>query len=174
MLKRLFVALLVVGLFAPQVDAANFVFNKGKGRLVELANRVTNNDPTNSAFIVVVLSVTGDQDAALTDADTMAAVEALANVAEVTNTNYGRKTVTTITVTEDDTNNRTDVDFADQTWTSVAAGDAWTDLIVCYDPDTTTGTDADLIPLCSLDLIVTPDGSNIQATFNAAGLMRAE
>jgi hypothetical protein len=66
-------------------------------------------------------------------------------------------------VTVDDTNDRTDVDIADQVWTA-ATGNAISDLLVAYDPDTTGGTDADLIPLTWHDFSITPDGSDVTAT----------
>lgn len=156
---------------------ADLVCNIAKGRVIEYYNRVKGNDPANSAFILVALNVTGDQDDAIRDADTLAAVEALANVAEVTNANYARKSLTDADLAAlpapDDTNNRYDIDLPDQTFSAVAAGDAWTDLLLCYDSDTTGGTDANIIPLCLYDFAVTPDGSDIVAQINAAGFYRA-
>lgn len=38
---------------------ANFVFNIAKGRVAELYNRVTTNDPANSALVAVVLATAG-------------------------------------------------------------------------------------------------------------------
>jgi hypothetical protein len=155
-------------------NVADFVFNQALGRTVELATRVNNNDPANSALIVVVINAGGVSDATLKDLDTLTAVLGTA-ADEVTNTNYARKTLAdgSITVTVDDTNDRTDVDFADQTWTSVAAGTAWTDFLICYDSDTTAGTDANIVPLTQHDFAVTPDGSSITAVLNAAGFFRA-
>jgi hypothetical protein len=43
--------------------------------------------------------------------------------------------------------------------------------VICYDPDTTTGTDADLIPLTKHDLTWTPDGNNF--TLSIADFFRA-
>jgi hypothetical protein len=96
---------------------------------------------------------------------------------EVTNTGYARKVLTDadlgVSPAPDDTNDRYDIDIADQTWTGVAAGDGWSKLLICYDSDTGAGTDANIIPLCAYDFVVTPDGSNITATINAAGFFRA-
>jgi hypothetical protein len=107
---------------------ADFVFNIAKGRVAELCNRVDQNDPANSALIIVVLATSGlESDATLKDFDTLAAVVAGATN-EVTNTNYARKTLTDSDIAAfaaDDTNDRVDIDFADQTWTAVAAGDGW-------------------------------------------------
>jgi hypothetical protein len=105
------------------------------------------------------------------DLATFAAIEADANTAELTsggNANYARKTISdsvgSLTVTIDNTNDRTDVDIADQTWTALGAGTAITDLVFGYDSDSTAGTDANVVPLSQHDFAVTPDGSDITAT----------
>jgi hypothetical protein len=154
---------------------ADFVFNVAKGRVAEFYNRVDSNDPANSALIIVVIDANGDTDATMRDRDTLSAL--LGGTAnEVTNTNYARKTLTDSDLSAfapDDTNDRVDLDIADQTWTGVAAGDAWTDLLVCYDNDTTGGDDTNIIPLTLHDFVVTPDGSDITAQIASAGFFRA-
>ena len=155
---------------------ADFVFNITKGRVVEYYNRAENNDPTNSALIVVVIDANGDTDATMKDRDDLAAL--LAGTAnEVTNTNYARKVLESAELAAlpapDDTNDRFDIDLPDQTWTAVAAGTVWTDILICYDPDTTAGTDSTIIPLTCHDFAVTPDGSDIVAQIAAAGFFRA-
>ena len=55
----------------------------------------------------------------------------------------------------------------------MAAGTNWTDLVICYDSDTTAGTDSNIIPLTLHDFVVTPDGSDITAQIAAAGFFRA-
>lgn len=155
---------------------ADQVLNIALGRVAELYNRVDLSDPTNAVLVIVALSVTGDQDAAIKDADTLASIEALASVAEVTNTNYARKVLSDADLTAfapDDTNNRVDLDIPDQTWSAIAAGDAWTDLLVCYDSDSTGGTDANIVPMTLHDFAVTPDGSDIVAQIATAGFFRA-
>lgn len=153
---------------------ADFIFNVSKGRFVEFATRVNANDPANSAFKVRVIN-TSATDATLRDLDTMSAIEADANTAEVNNAGYASKTLAdgTLTITLDDANDRTDVDFADQTWTGVGAGTAWTDLLVLYDNDTTGGDLTNEIPISQHDFAVTPDGSNVTAQLAAAGFARA-
>jgi hypothetical protein len=66
-------------------------------------------------------------------------------------------------VTVDDTNNRLDVDIPDQVWTSLGGTTNNTigKLLVCYDPDTTTGTDTTVVPLTAHDLNFTTDGTTI-------------
>lgn len=143
----------------------NFVYNIAKGRVAEFLERVDNNDPANSAIVVVAIN-TATGDGTLQDLDDLAAVLADGGTAEVTNTNYARKVLTDSDVTGggvDDTNDRYDADLPDQTWTAVAAGDAWTDLVICYDSDTTGGTDANIIPLTQHDFSVTPNGGDITA-----------
>lgn len=155
---------------------ADQVLNIALGRVAELYNRVDVSDPTNAVLVIVALSVTGDQDAAIKDADSLAAVEALANVAEVTNTNYARIVLDDTDLTAfapDDTNDRVDLDIPDQTFSSIAAGDAWTDLLICYDPDSTGGVDSAIIGMTLHDFVVTPDGSDIVAQIATAGFFRA-
>ncbi len=155
---------------------ADFVFNIAKGRVVELYNRVDSNDPANSALIIAVLATTGlEADATLRDLDTLAAVVSGATN-EVTNTGYARKVLTDAdlsAISVDDSNDRFDIDIPDQTWTGVAAGDGWSKILVCYDNDTTGGTDANIIPLTAHDFVVTPDGSDITAQIASAGFFRA-
>ena len=54
----------------------------------------------------------------------------------------------------DDTNNRVDVDCADISWT-VGSSQALGMLVICYDADTTGGTDANLILLVFDDAVAT-------------------
>lgn len=147
---------------------ANFIFNQAKGKFAEWAARVIANDPANSVLILEAINAGAATDATLMDYDTFAQIEADANAAEVTNSGYARKTISDsvggLTVTIDDTNDRVDVDISDQTWTAVAAGSNWTDLIFGYDSDSTSGTDANVVPLSQHDFGITPDGSDITAT----------
>jgi hypothetical protein len=156
---------------------ANQVFNIALGRIAELYNRVDTNDPTNSAIIVVVLATSGiESDATLKDKDTLSDVVS-GTTNEVTNTNYARKTLTDADLTAfapDDANDRVDLDIPDQSWTGVAAGDGWNDVAICYDGDTTAGTDANIVPMTLHDFVVTPDGSDITMQVAAAGFARAQ
>jgi len=155
---------------------ANQVFNIALGRVAELYNRVDLNDPTNAALIIVVLATTGvETDAVLKDKDTLADVVS-GTTNEVTNSGYARKVLSDadiVAFAPDDTNDRVDLVIPDQTWTAVVAGDGWNDLLVCYDSDTTGGTDANIVPLTMHDFVVTPDGSDITADVGVAGFYRA-
>lgn len=153
------------------------MFNIAKGRIVEFFNRVDTSDPTNAVLVIVALKTTGlEADATLADYDTLAAILAAAND-EATNTGYARKVLTDADITmpaPDDTNNWFALDIADQTWTSVqTTGGAWSKLLICYDSDSTAGTDTNIVPVTYHDFVVTPDGSNITAQVSANGFFRA-
>ncbi len=136
---------------------ADFVFNIAKGRVAYYASLPATND----ALIVIPIEASGvESDATLRDYDTVSALLAAANNEQST---MGRKTITSVTVTVDDTNDRVAIDTADVTWTA-ATGNAISDLLLAYDPDTTGGTDADLVPLSWHDFSITPDGSDVTAT----------
>ena len=154
---------------------ADFVFNIAKGRVVELYNRVDQNDPANAVLIVMAFD-SAATDATLIDLDTLADVETDASTAEVTNTNYARKILTDsdlVAFSPDDTNDRVDLDIPDQTWTAVVAGDSWTDLLIAYDSDSTGGTDANIVPCTWHDFAITPNGGDITAQIAATGFFRA-
>lgn len=138
---------------------ASFAFNISKGRHAYY----TSLPATNDALIVIPIEATGvEGDATIVDYTTVAAILAASTNEQTT---MGRKTITSTTVTVNNANDRVEIDTADITW-SLASGSPISDLLVAYDPDTTGGTDADLIPLSWHDFPVTPDGSNITATVN--------
>lgn len=146
----------------------DIVFNMAKGRAAELYNRVDSNDPANSAIVVVPIDAGATTDATFRDHDTLSAV--LGAATERSTNGWNRKTLTDtdlVAMAPDDTNDRMDLDLPDQVWTAVAgAGGAATDLVICYDNDTTAGTDANIIPMTLHDFAVTPDGSDITAQIN--------
>lgn len=155
---------------------ADQMHNVGLGRFAQWAINVDTNSPTNSALIMSVWfndgSSTDDQ---IKDADTVAAIEALAGVTERTANGWQRRTLvdSDVTVTIDDTNNRTDVDIPDQTYTAVTTDNS-TDIGVAYDDDTTAGTDANILPGTWHDFAVTADGSDVTAQIATAGIYRAQ
>jgi len=155
---------------------ANIMFNRGLGRMTEWAERVNANDPANSVLVVAVLATSGiEADSVLKDLDDFTALVA-GTTNYVTNTGYARKILdntSSITVTYDDTGDKVDVDFPDQTWTAVLAGDGWNDIVVGYDSDSTGGTDANILTGTLHDFVVTPDGSDITAQVATAGFFRA-
>lgn len=144
---------------------ANIVFNIAKGRVVEYYNRVKSNDPTNSAIILVPIETSGlESDATLIDKDDLAAVLSGTTNEQAT---MGRKTLTDADLaalpSPDDTNDRYDVSLPTVTWTA-ATGNAISKILVCYDSDTTAGTDSGIIPLTMFDFTATPSGLDIQVT----------
>lgn len=153
---------------------ADFVFNVALGRFAEFANRVDQNDPANAVFIVAAFNSTA-ADATIKDVDTLAAVEAVTGVAEITDASYARIVLDdsdVAAISPDDANDRMDIDLSDFVWASVT-GTAWTDLLVGYDSNSTAGTDANIIPCLWEDFPITPDGSNVTAELNSAGIFRA-
>jgi hypothetical protein len=151
---------------------ADFLFNISKGRFVEYFNRVDSNDPANSAIIVVPVDVGAATDATLRDVDTLAAVIA-AGVTERSTNNWNRKTLTDTDIgpfAPDDPNDRFPIDIPDITWTPGPTSGNVTDLVFCYDSDTTAGTDANIVPIFQYDFVIIPDGSDVVAAINASGL----
>jgi hypothetical protein len=148
------------------------VFNIARGRLAYYASLPATND----ALVVVLLKSAGlEADDTLNNHDDLAALLAAAND-EADAANYTRKTVTaSITVTVDDTNNRVDMDMPDLTWTALggATNNTLGKLLVCYDPDTTGGTDSTVVPLTYHDCVVSTDGTDVLVQFAAAGFARA-
>ena len=141
---------------------ANFTFNIALGQVVAYYRRVDENDPSTATLKILVLATAGiEADDTLNNADTVSALLS-GTTNEVTNTNYARKSLSDADLTAfspDDTNNRVDLDFPDQTFTGIAAGDGWNDVVVAYDPN--ASADTAIIPLTQHDFVVTPDGSDI-------------
>ncbi len=147
---------------------ANFVFNIAKGRVIELYNRVENNDPGNAAIILVPIETAGlEADATLIDVDTLAALIAGTTNEQIT---MGRKTLTDVDLAAlpapTDASDYYEVSLPTTTWVS-ATGNAINKIAVCYDSDTTVGTDANIIPLTMFDFAQTPSGADIQMTGGA-------
>lgn len=155
---------------------ANIPFNRALGRGTEWTERVNANDPTNAVIVWMVLATSGiESDATLRDKDSFADIVS-GTTNEVTNTNYARKVIDQaggLVITYDDTNDRVDIDQPDMTWTAVASGDGWNDLVSGYDSDSTGGTDSNILPWTLHDFVVVPDGSDITAQLAAAGFFRA-
>lgn len=153
---------------------AGFSFNVALGREVEFHNRVDGNDPANSALVLVVLSSTAlDIDATLKDYDTLAAILAVNDEAD--NVGYARIVITDAGLapyTVDDTDDSITLPLADQTTAAITAGDSWAKLLICYDSDTTAGTDANIVPVKAFDIrdqttgsYLVPSGGTITHSF---------
>lgn len=136
---------------------ANIVFTTALGRVASLAALPAAND----GLVLIPLESSGlETDAVLRDKDTFADVVSGATNEQST---VGRKALGSVTVTVDDTNDRVAISAAPVTWTA-PTGTPIGAAVICYDPDTTSGTDADLVPLAKHDLSWTPDGNNFTLT----------
>jgi len=145
---------------------ASIVFNISKGRFIQYASLPAAND----AIIIVPLESAGlEADSVLIDYDTLAALLAASNNEQTT---MGRKTAAGIVITVDDTANTASFDMTDPVW-AAATGNQTGAVLVCYDPDTTGGTDADIIPLTKHDFVITPNGGDITGQVAATGVGRA-
>ena len=154
---------------------ANYVFGTvGLGKVGQYVQNVIDNTPANSAIIWVPLSASGtaEQAEALT---TLAAVEADANFAEQTTGGWSRivhdDAGDALAYAFDAANNRNEADSADLVWASPTANT--TGLLGCYDADTTAGTDANIVPLIHLDMVVVGNGQQVTFAFNAEGWFNA-
>ncbi len=145
---------------------ADVAFNISKGKAAYYAGLPAAND----ALIAVPIETSGIvSDATMIDYDDLATL--LAGASNEQTSNMTRKTLASVTVTTDDTNNWNIIDCADITWTA-ATGNAISALVVCYDPDTTGGSDSDLIPIAKLDCVVTPAGGDITYVVASGGFYK--
>lgn len=140
---------------------ADLVFNIAKGAFVEKIRDGASN-------LGILLLKAADTDDAMRDCESVSALLST-DAQEADDASYARKTGLTGTITVDHTNNRVDADLPDQTF-SALEGDAIVDAVVFYEEDT---DDGDRIPLTLHDFAITPDGSDVELVFNAAGFARA-
>lgn len=153
---------------------ANYAFNIAKARAYTFWENVDTNSPTNSALVIVPLSASGTEVQGQ-DFDDLAAVLGDANFTELTTGSWARVvlTDTELSATEyavDDTNNRVDLAIQQTSMGSPTAGTT-TGILICYDSDTTSGTDSNIIPIVHLDFAVTADSSEV--IINAGDVLRA-
>lgn len=129
----------------------------------------------NDAIIWIPMSQSGTAEQAET-LMTFALVEADANFAEQTGAGWSRITHDEVgdglAYAFDAANNREEADSNDLVWAGPTVGNT-TGLIACYDPDTTGGTDATLVPLIHLDMVVVANGQQVTFQFNAEGWFNA-
>jgi len=151
---------------------ADFVFNLAKGKIAELAERVNVENPANSVFVLVAISTT-EEDAILRDLDSLEDVLTNPNTDEATNGGYARLDVEALTVTVDDVENKVAVSMRDQSWSDILAGLAWTDVLICYEPEAGAGDDSQIVPLVCLDFAVVPNGMDITVLFDADGFFES-
>lgn len=140
----------------------DIVFNRALGSAVQLVL-----DNPNSLGMLLLSAVEGDAD--LGNHVNLSTLLGAAGNTEVADASYGRKTALTGTVTQDDTNDRTDIDVPDQTWAALAGPDP-VKLLVFVE---ITAAETGRIPLTSHDFAVTSDGTDVTAQVNANGFYRA-
>jgi hypothetical protein len=143
---------------------ADVLANVAKGRFVEFYNRVKSNDPSTSAFVLVLLE-TAEADGTLIDYDTLSALLGGSNT-EAAFTNYARLVITDSELAAlpapNDTDNWYQVDLPDQVITDAggAANETLAKAILCYAPDS-GGADSTFIPCLILDCVVTTNGEDL-------------
>ncbi len=153
---------------------SEYTFNCVKGLVASLHDAVNDNSPVNSAIVLIPLSTQGSE-AEAQDYDTVAAV--LGGTSnEQASGNWVRKTLTDTDVVAsvlNDTNNRRDLAIPLVQWTAPppTVGNDTTGLLIAYDPDTTGGSDSDLIPISSHTFGVTATGNTV--TLNAGNYMQS-
>lgn len=139
---------------------ADFIFDAYKGTVGYYAKLPAAND----GLVLIPLQASGLAADSVLQVKTTLAQILTAGVA-TEQTTMGHKVITSTTSTVDNTNHRVDITATMPKWTA-PAGASISKLLLCYDPDTTTGTDADLIPLMAFD---TKDGSGTATTFTPDG-----
>lgn len=151
---------------------ADRIFNIAKGRFVYYTSQVG----VGNAGLVVMLLKAAETEADLVDRTDFSNLLGQAGNTEADFTNYARKILGAASVAVDNTNDRADTDFTDQTWTTAggASNNSIVRAVVGFDPDTTGGTDGDIIPLSLHDFVVTTDGSDLTLQVNTAGFGRAQ
>lgn len=147
---------------------ADGAFNIAKGAAAEKFR-------DNASNGIVALMSANNAESGLIDHDDLSALFGTSGNTEAAFTNYGRKTGLTGSITVDDSNDRVDIDFPDQTWSSAGNGtnETLTKLLTAFEEPVSTPTDSDRIPLTHHDFSVTTDGSDLTAQFNSAGFFRS-
>jgi len=148
----------------------DIILNEALGISRPIIQQVENNSPVAAVLRLHLWDTTGVSEEDIRDVTdgNVDDYEAVANIAEITNTGYSNLALdeTDITITVDDSNDSVDIGIADQVFTSISAGDAITKLTVSYDGDG-TDTDTGTVVLWSLDFVVTANGGDITADFAA-------
>lgn len=146
---------------------ADVVFNNIRARLREYL-------VTDGADLIVVLLQAAEADDTLRDYDNLDDLLAAAGNTEADFTNYTRKVIGNgdITVTVDDTNNRLDVGFPDQTWAAAGGANDNTlvKILVCVDG----ANDAARIPVSAHDFARATDGGDLTIRPPVGGFYRSQ
>lgn len=123
--------------------------NIAKGRMNEFVNRVNDDDPSTSGFVVVLLTDSGIESlATLRDYDTLAAILAASNT-ESALASYARLVLDQTDVaapTVDDGADEQTFDVTDFDFSTLEAGENIAASVISYAPDT-GGADSTFIPV---------------------------
>lgn len=123
--------------------------NIAKGRMNEFVNRVNDDDPSTSGFVVVLLTDSGIESlATLRDYDTLAAILAASNT-ESALASYARLVLDEADVaapTVDDGADEQTFDVTDFDFSTLEAGENIAASVISYAPDT-GGADSTFIPV---------------------------
>lgn len=141
---------------------ANYMFNIGKGREVELFNRVDQNEPANSVIVLVPLKVI-DTEVNCQDFATLEAV--LAGTPDEQTEGASRKVLTDSDIAAIAVNNASNYFPATVPavkWSAFGSGKNTLGLLICYDSDSTGGTDANILPLIHVDFAVNGDANEVE------------
>lgn len=152
---------------------SNQVMNIARGKYGWYGSDALGLAGANSRLVVVVLEE-AEADDVLNNYDNLGALLGAAGNVEATSTGYARKehAAADVSFSVDDGANTAKVTIdTDDVWTAVAqAGtESWVKLLICYDPDNSGGTDADLVVLSHHDFAVTPNGGDITADYDQTG-----
>ncbi len=145
---------------------ADLVFNVALGRVAEKVA-----DGATLKMLLLRTAASGG-DAAYKDATTVAAVLALAGVAEANFTNYSRKTLASLAVNVVHGSDNVNVDCADIVYTAAGGGTNNT-IVDAVIYEEVAGGDANCIPLVLLDCAFTTDGNDVTLQINANGFYGA-
>lgn len=149
--------------------AGELVFNVAKGRFAYYGSLPAANDALKYILLVAAGLVS---DATLKDYDDVAAILAGASD-EATFTSYARQTATGVVVTVDDTADTVSLDTADPSFSN-GSSQAQGKIVLAYDDDTTSGTDANLVPVFADNYALTTPGSGtVSYTVATGGVISA-
>lgn len=148
---------------------ADFVYNAFKELMVHRSLLTGTMDESADTFQLALCMANTTAD---TENDNIDVVDDFNALDEMDGANYARKTISNITVTRDDGNDRTYFDADDPVWTALGNG---TRAIVGALLILVVNDDTDSIPVRWFDLSSTginPGGTNFKVEFNAGGILR--
>ena len=147
---------------------SDFIFNVAKGKVAHYASLAAS--PADDALVIVPLeAATLEADSTLMERLTLKAItDAVSNE----QTAMGRKTLTGVTVTINNTTDSVMVDCDDFTYTA-ASGAPVSAFLVCYVPEVGVSPDHEIVPLTKHDFSAVPNGGDIPIQVSPSGLFVA-